>query len=239
MKYMGSKNRIAKHLLPIILKDRKEGQWYVEPFVGGANMIDKVEGNRIGADSNQHLISALKLVRDNPESIPLNNSEFTRADYEDAKKKHFSQLTQLECLMLFALSFSAMFGSSFAVGRAREDFVRAAKGNATKQSPKIQGVNFIDCGYRYLDLPTKSIVYCDPPYAKTTGYKGSDFNHTEFWQKCRDWCASGHQVFISEYAAPDDFACVWKKEISVSVAKSGKGKKGVEKLFVHKSQLNH
>jgi len=26
MKYLGSKNRIAKHLLPIILKDRKEGQ---------------------------------------------------------------------------------------------------------------------------------------------------------------------------------------------------------------------
>ena len=57
MKYMGSKNRIAKHLLPIILKDRKEGQWFVEPFVGGANMIDKVTGNRIGADLNRYLIS--------------------------------------------------------------------------------------------------------------------------------------------------------------------------------------
>lgn len=48
MKYMGSKARHAKELLPIILKDRKPGQWYVEPFVGGANMIDKVDGNRIG-----------------------------------------------------------------------------------------------------------------------------------------------------------------------------------------------
>ena len=44
MKYMGSKNRIAKHILPIILKDRIENQYYVEPFVGGANMIDKVDG---------------------------------------------------------------------------------------------------------------------------------------------------------------------------------------------------
>ena len=47
MKYMGSKARIAKYILPIILKDRKEGQCYVEPFVGGANMIDKVDGQRI------------------------------------------------------------------------------------------------------------------------------------------------------------------------------------------------
>lgn len=50
MKYMGSKNRIAKYILPIILKDRKECQWYVEPFVGGCNTIDKVVGNRIGSD---------------------------------------------------------------------------------------------------------------------------------------------------------------------------------------------
>lgn len=237
MKYMGSKNRIAKYLLPIILKDRKPEQWYVEPFVGGANMIDKVEGNRIGADSNQHLISALELVRDNPEIIPRSNLEFTRADYDNAKAKEFNQLTQLECLMLFALSFSAMFGSSFAVGRVTEDFVRAAKGNATKQSPKIQGVKFIVDGYQDLTIPSQSIIYCDPPYAKTTGYKGSKFNHTEFWQKCRDWCADGHQVFISEYNAPDDFVCVWEKEIAVTVAKSSKGKKGVERLFAHESQV--
>lgn len=59
MKYMGSKARIAKHILPIILKDRKEDQWYVEPFVGGANMIDKVDGNRIGSDLNKPLVACL------------------------------------------------------------------------------------------------------------------------------------------------------------------------------------
>ena len=30
MKYMGSKNRFAKYLLPIMLKDRKPNQWYVK-----------------------------------------------------------------------------------------------------------------------------------------------------------------------------------------------------------------
>ena len=35
MKYQGSKRRIAKDILPIILRDRKNGQFYVEPFVGG------------------------------------------------------------------------------------------------------------------------------------------------------------------------------------------------------------
>lgn len=52
MKYMGSKNRIAKEILPIILKNKKEHQWYVEPFVGGSNVIEKINGKRIGSDNN-------------------------------------------------------------------------------------------------------------------------------------------------------------------------------------------
>lgn len=43
-----------------MLEHRKEGQWWVEPFVGGGNMIDKVTGNRIGADNNKYLIALLK-----------------------------------------------------------------------------------------------------------------------------------------------------------------------------------
>lgn len=37
MKYMGSKNRIAKHILPIMLKEMQDKGYttWVEPFVGG------------------------------------------------------------------------------------------------------------------------------------------------------------------------------------------------------------
>src|SRR3989304_5062896 len=58
MKYMGSKNRIAKEILPIMLKERGQRTW-VEPFVGGGNMIDKVQGKRIGADLNEYVIALL------------------------------------------------------------------------------------------------------------------------------------------------------------------------------------
>lgn len=64
MVYMGSKNRIAKDLLPIITSSLKENQYYVEPFVGGCNMIDKVKHpNKIGADNNKYLIALLKYVQ--------------------------------------------------------------------------------------------------------------------------------------------------------------------------------
>ena len=57
MKYMGSKNRIANEILPIILKDRKPNQYYIEPFCGGLGTFDKVTGNRIGSDKNKYLIA--------------------------------------------------------------------------------------------------------------------------------------------------------------------------------------
>lgn len=44
---MGSKARFTKDILPIILKDRRKDQWYVELFSGGMNVICEVDGNRI------------------------------------------------------------------------------------------------------------------------------------------------------------------------------------------------
>ena len=54
---MGSKARHAKYILPIILADRKPEQWYIEPFVGGGNVIQYVQGNRLGADINEYIIA--------------------------------------------------------------------------------------------------------------------------------------------------------------------------------------
>ena len=52
MKYLPNKNKIAKYILPIMLK-KQECRTWVEPFVGGANTIDRVNGNRIGNDKNR------------------------------------------------------------------------------------------------------------------------------------------------------------------------------------------
>jgi DNA adenine methylase len=83
---MGSKNRIAKHILPIILKDRKENQYYVEPFVGGGNIIDKVDGLRIGAYFNKYVVQELVSIRDNLEELPKDNSDFTEEQYKELRK---------------------------------------------------------------------------------------------------------------------------------------------------------
>lgn len=68
MKYMGSKSRIAKDIVPIIQSyiDNNNIEIYVEPFVGGANVIDKIIcKDKYGFDKNKYLIALLKRVQEN------------------------------------------------------------------------------------------------------------------------------------------------------------------------------
>lgn len=185
MKYMGSKARIAKDILPIILKDRKEGQFYVEPFVGGANVIDKVKGNRIGADINKYLIKALMLVRDEPNKIPRNNKEYTQEMFEDAKQSQLENA--IDCFAMFQYSFGSMFKGSWAKNKRGTDYVKECVKNVLIQSDNLQGVNFIHSSCFDLEIPKESIIYCDIPYEGTIKYKGiDDFDYIKFWQWCRD-----------------------------------------------------
>lgn len=236
---MGSKARLAKDLLPIILKDRKPGQFYVEPFVGGANMIDKVTGNRIGYDSNQWVINALEFIRDS--ALPTNDFEFDEDDYVACANaiRNGGELPFHEGLVGYALicfSFGAKWAGGWSRGKKSNgeprDYVAEQYRANIKQKELLQGVRFYARSYCEIELPEKSIIYCDPPYAGTTKYK-DDFDHAAFWEWCRLKTREGHSVYISEYAAPDDFRCIWQKHTTVSVSKNGKHKKSIEKLFIY------
>lgn len=67
---MGSKSRIAKHIVPIIQRyiDENNIKKYYEPFVGGANIIDKIDcSKKIGSDLNKYLIALLNHVAEGGE----------------------------------------------------------------------------------------------------------------------------------------------------------------------------
>ena len=143
MKYMGSKNRISKYILPIMLVNRKPGQWWVEPFVGGGNMIDKVTDDRLGADSNKYVLDALKVIRDNVNDLPKNNKEFTEQDYKELRK---SDSYKYKGYAGFVFSYGGKWmGGWCRDGTGKRDYVAEAYKNSVKQSPKLKGVKFKCC----------------------------------------------------------------------------------------------
>jgi len=237
MKYLGSKNRISKHISPIILKDRKPGQWYVEPFAGGMNMIDKVDGNRLAADIHPYLIAMWKALIYTNFSPPPHVGEEMYKFIKDNQDLFPPELVGY-------VGFNSFLARWFAGYRkdkcGRQEYWGEHYRNILKQVPKLRGVQFECCSYLDLDIPDKSLIYCDPPYEGTTGYKINvtgvtvGFNHSWFWEKCRQWTKEGHQVFISELSAPDDFDCIWELKVPDKTTRGTERKKKLvaEKLFI-------
>lgn len=233
MRYTGNKNRIAKYILPIMLEHRTEDMVWVEPFVGGANMIDKVEGKRMGSDFNKHLIVFWESVQMGwLPPIRISKDEYLEI------KKHPNRDSKMTIWAGICCSYGGKWFGGFLndyqeskrnkSGKLPNHQDEARRG-LLKQIPNIASVKFTCSDYKNLDIPPNSLIYCDPPYKGTVKYN-KDVNHDDFWQWCRDKANEGHKVFISEYNAPNDFECVWQKEVSNTLSKQNNFK-NIEKLF--------
>lgn len=216
-----------------MLRDRLPGQYWVEPFVGGANMIDKVDGLRIGGDSNKYLIALLKEMQ---AQIPFQPPHVGEKEYKDIKNNKDAYPDWLVGYAGFNLSFAAKFFGGYRRDKAGvRDYANEAQQNLQAQQNKLIGVDFVCGDYRELTIPSNSLIYCDPPYRNTTGYKDK-FDHDEFYIWCKTKADEGHTLFLSEYNAPLDlFECVYEKNVASNLDVNSKGKRETEKLYRMKS----
>lgn len=248
MKYMGSKSRIAKDIVPIIQEyiDNNNITKYWEPFVGGANVIDKISCNqKVGSDKNKYLIALLCHVRDGKELYESVSKEL----YDKARNAYkCGDTSEFEDWQIGNIGFLASYnGRWFDGGYAKagyektkngerfRDYYRESKDNLLKQAPQLK-----DCRFGSLDYvnyrPKECLVYCDPPYQGTKQYANATaFDYNLFWTTMREW-SKDNIVIISEENAPDDFECIWEQAVSRSIKATGKSK-SVEKLFIIKQKL--
>jgi len=109
------------------------------------------------------------------------------------------------------VGFGCSFGGKFfgnpardpAHGHGVEYFAARMQRSMAKLRPLIQGVSF-DC-YSYLEYRGQAdLLYCDPPYADTSGYsQGGKFDPKEFW----DWVekqSKNRVVLVSELKCPEN-----------------------------------
>lgn len=232
IKYMGSKSRIAKYIVPIIQKYINENDiaMYIEPFVGGANIIDKIKCNiRIGIDINPYLTALLKRVQ-NGESL---YEEVSKELYDNVRASYNNKDNKYADWEYGNVGFLASYnGRFFDGGYAKSgyeklkngkmryrDYYRESKDNILSQN--LKGITFEQGDYKYLSY-TNCVIYCDPPYENQKQYANSiNFDYEEFWNIARKWSVN-NIVLVSELNAPDDFICIWEKPVSKSIKSKDK-----------------
>jgi len=221
MRYLGSKRRIAKHILPLILKDRTPKQYYVEPFAGGLNSFVQVGGLRLANDINKYVIAMFQAVAKG--WVPPSN--ITEDEYKTIRDNKDAHPPELVGFVGIGCAFGGKWFGGYARGKNAKGQWRNYADESQRhimqlQAPYLKDATFSSVCYTDMQIPNNSIIYCDPPYANTTkGYAKNhkDTWHVDFWQWCRDMVKQGHTVFVSEYTAPNDALLLWQQDIGINV----------------------
>ena len=253
MKYLGSKSRIAKYIVPIIQKaiDENNVHYYIEPFVGGSNLIDKIKCDRkFGYDLDKYLIYLLIHVKEGgklPDEMPKELYDNLRIAWYNGNKDNKYPDWLIGCACYLASYNGRDFSAGYAKsgyentprGKRYRDYYQEAKTNLLKQAeqPLFQDIMFGISDYRRLECLEEYVIYADPPYENCKQYANSKdvFNHKQFWDVMRKW-SEKNIVFVSELSAPDDFRCIWQQEVSRSIKATDKSR-AVEKLFIYKGGM--
>lgn len=148
MKYIGSKNRLSKQIAPIIQryvieKMIHKGNGYWEPFVGGANMIDKIRCYRkCGSDVHPYLIALLKHVQQTTDDLPDTITE----DEYNAVKANPSNYPDWYVGLVGFCSFGGKWWGGYPRsfkndGITPRDMPNEIIRNLTKQAPNLKKSN--------------------------------------------------------------------------------------------------
>lgn len=148
MIYVGSKNRLSKQIAPIIQryvieKMIHKGNGYWEPFVGGANMIDKIRCYRkCGSDTHPYLIALLKHVQQTTDDLPDTITE----DEYNAVKAHPSNYPDWYVGLVGFCSFGGKWWGGYPRsfkndGVTPRDMPNEIIRNLKKQAPNLKKSN--------------------------------------------------------------------------------------------------
>jgi DNA adenine methylase len=177
MKYMGGKSSYAKDIVRIATAERKKNQAWVETMVGGGNVIVQVpqkDGPRVGNDINWRMVALLDGLGNRGWQPPEHT--ITEEEYNKIKQDPDSYEPELVAFVATGMTFGSVWLSTFARdGEGKRDYCRETRDFALKDAPFLKGVKFYSMRYEEFTplIPPESIVYCDPPYAGTTGYGGA------------------------------------------------------------------
>lgn len=205
MQYLGGKSRLAKPIVKTIEQvlapyGGAKGRVCIEPFMGGGAVTRELAGafDRVFAyDIHSDLVLMWQALKEG--WVPPNF--VSEEEYKAAK-------SMLPSALRGFIGFGVSFGGKWFGGFARtvkgdnsRNYAETSSRIVLRDITKMQNVTFAQSDYKSIPVYPGAIVYCDPPYKGTTGYKDK-FDSDEFYKTCERWARQGAVVFVSEFSAP-------------------------------------
>jgi DNA adenine methylase len=231
MRYPGSKRRISNGIIGVIMQNATPDTVYVEPFCGGCNMLTEINlKHRYANDINSYWIAMITSFLGGWRP-PTTISKDAYLHIRDNKSLYPPELVGFAGVFC---SFGAKWFGGFAVGDHANYALRGLKA-LTEAAKYLRGVHFTSVSYDEMEIPDRSIVYCDPPYSGVSDclYCCPKFDHDQFWQWAAD-LSNRADVVVSEYSAPVDWRSLGSISTTQAMCRDAVTSR-VEQLFVHES----
>lgn len=239
MVYMGSKEKYSRYIVPILQQtiDNNNVDTYIECFVGGANLINKIRcDNRYGYDRSDTLIALLRQAQEDMTKVLADGNrdlwDKGKAYVKDGKMPDDMSLADIGAMEFFASFCNGGFPRGYAKNTTTRNYFQEARRNLEKQAPSLRGIQFKCQNYWELEPIQSAVILLDPPYQGTKQYgyvNQPKMDYVHFWNWVRE-LSRDNFVFICEQSAPEDFEVVWEQEVTRTTNKENNFK-AVEKLF--------
>ena len=209
MQYLGGKADVGKRIAQVCTSRLCPGAEFVDVFCGSLNVArhvprhvemaagGTVEVRRTAIDACEPLITMWQAALSGwvpPTSV-------SKELYESVRKIQNPQ-DPLTAFILFGCSFGGKWCGGYAKDRPQQRYAECASNSVVKKARDCAGVELKHASFASQPpgiWASGTVLYCDPPYEGTTGYKALEsFDTDAFWHWAEEHARHGVHVFVSE-----------------------------------------
>ena len=232
MQYLGGKAGPGPRIAKLCSERLGPDALFVDMFCGSLNVVRHIRTpRRLAIDACGPLITMWRAALRG--WVPP--TEVSREEYERVKTTQDPD-DPLTAFVLFGCSFGGKWCGGYAKNRPTQRYAEHASHQVVAKAQDCIGTVLEHA--TFLQKPpgcwaSGTVLYADPPYQGTTGYKGVEFNSLAFWFWAAQHARQGVHVFVSEYVAPDGWKLV-DEQVATPAGRLTPGpakEKRVDRLF--------
>ena len=212
MQYFGGKAGVGERIAQVCMSRLTAGACFVDMFCGALNVVRHIPTGvslaagglvpveRIAIDACGPLIVMWRAALSGwvpPTSV-------SREEYDRIKRTQDPH-DPMTAFVLFGCSFDGKWCGGYAKDRPEQRYAECASNGVVRKARDCDGVQLEHNTFQNKHpgcWPVGTVLYCDPPYEGTTGYRAvSPFNSEAFWHWAEEHARRGVHVFVSEGTA--------------------------------------